>query len=366
MRYTVPDYYKKFKCLAGDCPATCCAGWQIVIDPRSLNKYRKDKSPFGNRLRNSVDWKEGVFLQYGKRCAFLNEDGLCDMHIEAGTGMMCDTCRRYPRHIEEFENEREITLSVSCPAVAEMLLAKKDQVRFITREDEKEEELEEFDFFLYSALRDTRDLGLEILQNRKYPVHLRMAFLLVLVHDVQNRIGRRELFTVSELIERFRAPRALERLQAKLAEEPERDSDALLLLLDRLEVLDESWEKDVKVWKCCAELQDAPPVPETEAEQLAVYYFYTYFCGAVYDGDAFAKAKMAVVSVLIWEEICRASEAGCGSPASFDRRVRLAYRYSRELEHSDLNLNRMEEMMNTEEQASFHALLGQLMRKNRG
>ena len=41
MRYTVPDYYKKFQCLAGVCPATCCAGWQIVIDPKSLARYHK-------------------------------------------------------------------------------------------------------------------------------------------------------------------------------------------------------------------------------------------------------------------------------------------------------------------------------------
>ena len=119
MRYTVPDYYKKFQCLAGVCPATCCAGWQIVIDPKSLARYHKVKGSFGNRIRNSVNWKEETFLQYEKkRCAFLNEENLCDMHIEAGPEMMCATCRKYPRHIEEFENEREITLSMSCPAVA--------------------------------------------------------------------------------------------------------------------------------------------------------------------------------------------------------------------------------------------------------
>ena len=168
MRYTVPDYYKKFQCLAGVCPATCCAGWQIVIDPKSLARYRKVKGSFGNRIRNSVNWKEETFLQYEKkRCAFLNEENLCDMHMEAGPEMMCATCRKYPRHIEEFENEREITLSMSCPAVAKMILEKQKPVTMRTAEDDRQEEEEGFDFFLYSALQDTREVMLKMLQNRK-------------------------------------------------------------------------------------------------------------------------------------------------------------------------------------------------------
>ena len=40
MKYTVPDYYQDFECIAGDCPDTCCAGWQIVIDKKSQKKYK--------------------------------------------------------------------------------------------------------------------------------------------------------------------------------------------------------------------------------------------------------------------------------------------------------------------------------------
>lgn len=99
-------------------------------------------------------------------------------------------------------------------------------------------------------------------------------------------------------------------------------------------------------------------IPENEKEQMVVYYLYTYFCGAVYDGDALAKAKMAIVSTLIWEELCRAEEAQKGEILSFEDRVELAYRYSRELEHSDPNLNQMEVQMNTREETSFPRLLG--------
>ena len=79
MLYVKPDYYDKFSCIADKCEATCCAGWQIVIDEETLEKYHKYEGAFGNRLANSIDWREGVFKQYeDKRCAFLDENNLYD------------------------------------------------------------------------------------------------------------------------------------------------------------------------------------------------------------------------------------------------------------------------------------------------
>ena len=63
MRYLKPHYYDKFVCTAGDCPDSCCAGWQIVIDETSLERYGNEKSEFGTRLRNSIDWDEECFYQ---------------------------------------------------------------------------------------------------------------------------------------------------------------------------------------------------------------------------------------------------------------------------------------------------------------
>ena len=96
MEFTFPNYYKEFSCIAGSCPDTCCAGWQIVIDNKTLKKYQHFKGPFHNRLHNDIDWKEHVFRQYNRRCAFLNEENLCDIYTEAGPKMLCDTCRNYP------------------------------------------------------------------------------------------------------------------------------------------------------------------------------------------------------------------------------------------------------------------------------
>ena len=84
MQYTVPHYYPRFRCTAAACPDTCCAGWGIMIDETTLKRYKKQSGVFGNRLFNSIDWKEKAFLQYDRRCAFLNEENLCDIYTEAG------------------------------------------------------------------------------------------------------------------------------------------------------------------------------------------------------------------------------------------------------------------------------------------
>ena len=137
MQYTIPDYYKEFTCIADKCEDTCCAGWKIVIDKKSLNKYKHVKGKFWFTMLKSVDWIRGIFRQdKEKRCAFLNDCNLCEMYANLGEKSLCKTCRLYPRHVEKFEDVREITLSVSCPEVARILMEKKEPVRFLTYEKE--------------------------------------------------------------------------------------------------------------------------------------------------------------------------------------------------------------------------------------
>lgn len=388
MKYTVPDYYHEFKCIAADCPATCCAGWQIVIDDKTLKKYMNCRGPFGSRLTNSICWKEKAFEQYSGRCAFLNESNLCDIYLEAGPDMLCRTCKRYPRHIEEFENEREISLSLSCPVVARMLLARQEPVRFLDAEDERQEqEDEDFDVFLYSALQDCRSLMIEILQDRKHPMRFRMAKILALGHDVQNRINSRKIFEIEALLKRYQKPGADVLLQEKFAALSidsigrMQKSQALLGLLDRLEVLDDSWTEQTEIYRkllydggaskyeayraAAGRLwaEQETDWTETESEQLMVYFLFTYFCGAVYDGNALAQVKMAIVNTLILRELELAAQIGWGLEQSItlEDRARIAWRYSRELEHSDQNLNTMEKLMDQAAPVEFQNLLGLIL-----
>ena len=207
MQITKPTFYKEFSCIAGACPDTCCAGWQIMIDEKSLQKYRRFKGPFRNRLHNDIDWKEHSFCQYDKRCAFLNEDNLCDIYSEAGKDMLCDTCRKYPRHIEEFEGLREYSLSLSCPEAARIFLSHKEKISFHTRDvPMPEETYDDFDYFLFTALMDTRDYLFSVIQDHSIPVRLRRQKLLACAHDFQLSLDKNELFQWEDICGRHQNP----------------------------------------------------------------------------------------------------------------------------------------------------------------
>ena len=51
MKIVTPDYYKNFKCIAGECTDTCCAGWDVDVDKESYKQYRRVIGSFGNKLR---------------------------------------------------------------------------------------------------------------------------------------------------------------------------------------------------------------------------------------------------------------------------------------------------------------------------
>lgn len=357
MFYTVPDYYDKFYCLADKCPATCCAGWQIVIDEESLKKYIERKDILGQRLKKSIDFYNGIFKQFGDRCAFLNEENLCDIHIEAGKDMMCETCRNYPKHIEVYDDEKEVSLMLSCPVVSKIILENKDTVRFVTKEDKKNEAAEEddFDIFLYSALLESRKVIFSVIQNRKEDIYLRMRKALILSYHIQKCIDNNNIFNIENVLENFIHKKYPLSLFDTFETKPNKEKVLeLLRLLGKLEVMDDRWQKDLNIWEdtiigLSDKDFDKNALSETVLEQILVYFVFAYCTKAVYDYDFFSKIKFSVISTIVWESICKAEKIlilKSGNNQYFkDKVLEIAWRFSRELEHSDINIEKMEELI---------------------
>ena len=105
------------------------------------------------------------------------------------------------------------------------------------------------------------------------------------------------------------------------------------------------------------DFQDTFPEWQVQKEQLLVYWLYTYFCGAVYDEKIFAKGKMAVICTLFIEELVLGLYARKREKPEPGELVSVCYRFSRELEHSDQNLNMLEELLDQEEIFSLEHLM---------
>ena len=125
MYQTRPDDYTAFRCLAGACPQTCCAAWEIVVAPDAQDAYLRLQHPLAAKLRRvlRVD-SEGdtYFAQTDGRCPFLCADGLCELQRTLGEQSLCRTCRDFPRWEVLLCDRVEQGLSPACPEAARRLL----------------------------------------------------------------------------------------------------------------------------------------------------------------------------------------------------------------------------------------------------
>lgn len=371
MRYVKPYYYNDFKCIANKCPDTCCAGWQIVIDDETLEKYSNEKDEFSYRLKNSIDWGEGVFFQNNGRCAMLNDNNLCDLVTAKGEGGLCRTCHMYPRHIEEFEGVREYSLSLSCPVAARIILEDTNKLVFDIEENEDidplEEEFEDFDFFMYTQLEQAREVIFEIIQNRDLSVDMRMSYIMDMARKFQNAVDEQEVYRMEEIADEYKP------LEGKIlqASELEQISDNIRFekvksayeLFKELEVLRQDWPEIIEDLKknlyngICEDYSKIRDefyndfVKGISAdrwgifkEQLLMFFVYTYFLGSVYDDLVYSKLALSTFSVCFIEEIIVSEWLKNNKQITLEKCIEISYRYAREVEHSDDNLNILEEM----------------------
>ena len=197
-----PGYYKKFRCLAGECPDTCCIGWEITVDretEKTYQKLRKGKSEMAERLRRSV--RRRLIIPDGDRCPFLAGDGLCDLCREYGEAAMTRTCRRYPRHVEDFGDIHEVELLCSCPEAARLILS--EDFRLITRNmPERKGNMDGIDEERLALWFSVREQVFAMAGDRRMPLWARMRRILAFCHDVQGKLRREDTAGVEALVER--------------------------------------------------------------------------------------------------------------------------------------------------------------------
>lgn len=373
MEIHYPDYYKKFQCTGAECMNTCCTGWKIGIDKATCRTYRHTGGAFGKRLRASVDYRKKYFITNGNFCPFLNEDQLCDIYIHLGKEKMCRTCRDYPRHMEIYGELYEVSLSLSCPEAARLVLQNEKPASFISRVNDRPGKTEEVDEDFLRLLCLVRENMFAVMEDCSMELNLKLAMILGLAHDIQTRIDQGKPKLAKEVLERLRREKTFLHFKRKAAqyanrwEERRQIMSAYLDMMSGLGTIERLWPG--KRRKCrhflsdqanyetaCLEFFNYYRDNEYEYKNLVIYFLYVYFLGAVYDRDVYSKVKFAVISALVIQEMGAADFAEKKS-FSTDDQIEEAYIFSREMEHSDYNLEKMEVLLSGNGMFSLEKIL---------
>ncbi len=320
-----PNYYPHFVCLAGACPYTCCADWEVVVDDETAARWAALEGPLGRRLQECLaedgDGDRIIALEPDGRCPLLQADGLCSLQRERGHDALCRTCREYPRLRQEYDTFTEHGLSLSCPAAAALILQATNDGWIETGEPETAPP--DYDPALMALLQQTRGPLLVLLRDESRPVGERLALALLYAYAVQEAL---EGGTVD-----FNPAREL----ASLPAPQPRDFASMLEFHRSLEILTPRWAQA---------LAAAGPLGVWPAETpaLAAYYVNRYWLQAVSDRDVIWRTKQMLAACLMARALPGAA---------------YIVLYSREVEHDGDNVDRIWEAVDSDPAWADLALL---------
>lgn len=175
MKLYAPKYYNSFKCIADKCTHSCCIGWEIDIDEKTLEKYTSFEDGYGLKIKQSIDLDEAPHFRLGadERCPHLNGKGLCSIITELGENYLCDICREHPRFYNDTVRGKEVGLGMACEEAARIILTS-DEYNQFAEIGAVDKEAEDFDFDsvaererIYTALLD---------RSNPYPERLESLF----------------------------------------------------------------------------------------------------------------------------------------------------------------------------------------------
>ncbi len=369
MRIVKQKEFDSFLCTADKCTDNCCGGWLIEIDDDTLLSLREYEGPLKEAIDKAVDFDNAcIRMNEEGRCELLNERGLCRLVLERGEDFISRICHLYPRHVEEYEGIREWSISLSCPVAAKMLIDRQEPSEYtITDNDDPdplEDDFEDFDVLLFTKLEDSRDVIFDILNNRDLSIYKRMSMILSLSHSLQKLLDEDLLYDMDELIESVRidpenALSGSDKGRLKVFDDPGEliayvnDNSSVLYRLERLK---KDWTEELSILagmndKCKdigTEYKEAVKslggsYHDIILENVLHTFIFTYYLGAVYDDCIYEKASMSVFCTLLIDLIYMSVRLEEEKRTGVDAFIRVAYRFAKEIEHSDVNLDIMEE-----------------------
>ena len=334
-------------------------------------------------------------LKIDGRCPFLNSKNLCEIVLNLGPQALCQICSEYPRYSFEFDGAVEKSLTISCEEAGRLMFLSDVPIGFVETEaggwmpsDGPEADAyspeNDPDEEIFRTISLIRSASIRILENRRIDLADRIGHFLALCTEAQRALDLADsdpdllrirlpelvrLYTGSEHPEITPEARdaAAEGSGPCLdAEEilpfPE-DSELLdavrrgrfdhlkkrmdilsgmeiltdrwiqeISELDKVFISEDSYESILSAWLSSSDCR----IPAYE--HLLVYFVFRYFPLAAYDGSIIDKARFAVFGMLVIRDLDAARFMRNGAHFDLNDRIWNAKIYSKEVEHSDYNI----------------------------
>lgn len=216
-----PRSYSAFRCIGADCEDTCCAGWIVSVDQQTYEAYQRvEDSELGPPLRSLVtintesassDNYARIVLS-GPECPFLAE-GLCSIQKKLGEKYLPVMCATYPRVLNMVDDVLELSLDLSCPEAARLVLLDPRRIEF----EEDHEERQPSRMANISALDSVagaekpfehfhriRSWIVELLSDRRYTLWKRLTILGSFCDQLHESAAAGRVSETAEVLEGYR------------------------------------------------------------------------------------------------------------------------------------------------------------------
>ena len=281
MKIIKPAYFDTFRCIAAQCPDSCCKEWDVLVDAEKAAFYRSLPGALGDRLRQVLKDEDGETYMAieNRRCPMWRDDGLCRIQAELGEAALCKTCRDFPRLTHDYGDFTEYGLELSCPEAARIIFSNPAPA-FVTQEISGGEE-PEYDAMDMEILLRTRETARRILSDTSRPVGETLEVLHLYAGYAQAQLNGYEIPPFEE--------DSLLNQAGKRAKKV--DDGEILQFFKELEILTPAW----------AERLDTPSPSGWEIRHLTLarYFVDRYWLQAISDFDLISRVKFALISCIV-------------------------------------------------------------------
>lgn len=238
---------------------------------------------------------------------------------------------------------------------------------------------EGIDAEVLSEFLECRNIVFNIIERNDLDLGTKAALALEFVKEVQNKIDLGDMDEIPELMEEYRDENFINTLLKELESFKGKESIKYKNLCEYLNVYKKikhinsndplGLEKALKCFEGNEEfyLRKYKEFNEYYKENLykfkniLVYFIFRYFMKAIFDYDVSAKIKLGIISTLMIKELAVVRFIENNNEFTEEDMVEVSRIYSKDIEHSDENIENLQEIFETEGIFEVNEILPMLM-----